>query len=175
MNEWLNRMSPRERIMVIGCAVFLLLAVIWSLGLQPLLKQSSGLEQRVSQKRGKQSSGLEQRVSQKRGQLASMQELSLRVVPASTGSGTVAGKRDSLVVIIDRTTRENQLAAYLKRNQPDGAGNLRLRLEGAPFDVLVNWLGELSDRYSMTIATANIDAAGTGRVNATLVIARTGG
>ncbi len=160
MNEWLNRMSPRERIMVIGCAVFLLLAVIWSLGLQPLLKQSSGLEQRVSQKRG---------------QLASMQELSLRVVPASTGSGTVAGKRDSLVVIIDRTTRENQLAAYLKRNQPDGAGNLRLRLEGAPFDVLVNWLGELSDRYSMTIATANIDAAGTGRVNATLVIARTGG
>jgi type II secretory pathway component PulM len=160
MIDWLNGMSPRERYMVIGCAGFLLLAMLWAFGLQPLLKLGSGLEERVIQKRG---------------QLASLQELASRVDPASPGSRAIVGGSDSLVVIIDRTTRQKQLAAYLKRNQPEGPGSVRLRLEGAPFDILVNWLGELSDRYGMTIANASIDATDTGRVNASLVIARTGG
>ena len=141
MNEWLNSLSARERYMVIGCAAFVLLAVLWTFALQPLVSAGSGVEQRVMQKRA---------------QLAGLQELASRVVTADGANRSVAGSSDSLVVIIDRTTREKQLAGYLKRNQPEGPGSVRLRLEGAPFDALVNWLGQLSDRYGLVTTNASI-------------------
>lgn len=161
MQDWLNTMSPRERIMVIGCAAFVALALIWIAGLQPLLKHADGLEERVTDKRA---------------QLASLQEQAALVDPNRQSNGPqpgVAGNQ-SLVVIIDRTTRERQLAGYLKRNQPEGATSVRLRLEGAPFDDLVHWLGDLDRQYGLKTANANFDRAGIGRVNATLTLTRSG-
>jgi len=159
MQDWLASMSSRERYMVLGCGAFVVLALVWALAVQPLIKQSSGLEERVAGKRG---------------QLALLHERASQVQISSGGSrGGVSS--DSIVVIIDRTTREKQLAGYLKRNQPEGAQSVRLRFEGAPFDALVSWLGELSDRYSMTTVNATVDMAGTGRVNASLVVRRAGG
>ncbi len=159
MQDWLASLSSRERYMVLACGAFVVLALVWALGVQPLIKQSSGLEERVDNKRA---------------QLALMHERAAQVQPGSAGaSGGNSG--DSLVVIIDRTTREKDLAGYLKRNQPEGAQSVRLRFEGAPFDDLVSWLGELSDRYRMTTVNATVDQAGIGRVNASLVIQRAGG
>ena len=159
MQDWLASMSSRERYMVLGCGAFIVLALVWALAVQPLIKQSSGLEERVAGKRG---------------QLALLHERASQVQVSSGGARGVTSS-DSIVVIIDRTTREKQLAGYLKRNQPEGAQSVRLRFEGAPFDALVSWLGELSDRYSMTTVNATVDMAGTGRVNASLVVRRAGG
>lgn len=160
MQDWLNSMSPRERIMVIGCVVFVSLALLWALGLRPLLNHADGLEERVIGKRA---------------QLAGLQEQAALIdsTRASNGQPATAGNQ-SLVVIIDRTTRERQLAGYLKRNQPEGATSVRLRLEGAPFDDLVNWLGDLERLYGLKIANANFDRADIGRVNATLTLSRSG-
>jgi len=159
MQDWLASMSSRERYMVLGCGAFIVLALVWALGVQPLIKQSSGLAERVANKRG---------------QLALLHERASQVQPGSSGARG-GSSSDSIVVIIDRTTREKQLAGYLKRNQPEGTQSVRLRFEGAPFDALVSWLGELSDRYSMTTVNATVDQAGTGRVNASLVVRRAGG
>lgn len=161
IRDWLEQMSPRERTMVIGCGVFVVLALLWALGLQPLLKHSAGLEQRVTDKRA---------------QLANLQELAGQVRAGSdAGVGTAAqGGNQSLVVIIDRTTREKQLAGYLKRNQPEGPGSVRIRIEGAPFDAVVSWLGDLNNGYAMKATSANFDRAGNGRVNASLVLSRAG-
>ncbi len=158
IQDWLDGMLARERMMVIGCAVFVALALVWVLAIQPLVRQSAGLEERVSNKRA---------------QLASMHELAAQVQPGNS-SAAAKGSNDSLVVIIDRTTRQKQLAGYLKRNQPEDPRSVRLRFEGAPFDALVNWLGELSDLYGMTVSNASIDRTGAGRVNASLVIRRSG-
>ena len=159
MQEWFTNLSERERWMVSGCAVVVGLALIWVLAVQPLIKTASGLDERVSNKRA---------------QLANLQELAASV---QTGGGARPARsrgNESVVVIIDRTTRERQLAGYLKRNQPEGAAGVRLRLEGAPFDAVVSWLGDLNDRYGMQTSSANFDLAGQGRVNASLVITSAG-
>ncbi|MBT8422745.1 MAG: type II secretion system protein M [Gammaproteobacteria bacterium] len=161
MQDWLNSLEPRERLMVIGCGIFVLVAAIWVFGLQPILQQADGLEARVVDKRA---------------QLANLQELAAQVDtsgPAPAGGAATATQ--SLVVIIDRTTREKQLAGYLKRNQPEGSTSVRLRFEGAPFDALVTWLGDLNSDYGLTASNANFDRAGPGRVNVSLVLTRSGG
>jgi general secretion pathway protein M len=89
-------------------------------------------------------------------------------------AGAVASA-DSLVVVVDRSTRERGLAPYLKRNQPEGPASIRLRLEAAPFDQLLEWLGELEAREGLRATAASFDPAGEpGRVNSNLVLARGG-
>lgn len=160
MRDWFMALSPRERLMVTACAAFVGFAMLWVLGVQPLLKNAAALDTRVSTKRA---------------ELANYHELAGQVQQPGSAPArpSVQGRNESIVVIIDRTTRQRQLASYLKRNQPDGEG-VRLRFEGAPFDALVNWLGELQDSYGMTTQNANFDEAGPGRVNVTLVLQRAG-
>jgi type II secretory pathway component PulM len=146
--------------MVTICGVVILLALIWIGLVQPLFVNSAALETRVLDKQA---------------QLANLQELAAQVRPADASSGATApASGESIVVIIDRTTRSRELAQYLKRNQPDGTNGVRLRFEGAPFDTLIAWLGELKNSYGMWITTANFDESDTGRVNCSLVIMRGG-
>ncbi len=156
MQDWFNSLSQRERWMVAGCAAVVVLALVWVLAVQPVLQHAAGLSERVSSKRA---------------QLASLHELAATIQPGGATGPARAATNESVVVIIDRTTRERQLAGYLKRNQPEGSG-VRLRLEGAPFDAVVTWLGDLQERYGMQTSSANFDIAGQGRVNASLVISR---
>lgn len=161
MREWYDALSQRERVMVLACGGFIIFALLWSAGVQPLLAGAAAMEERVVTKRA---------------QLANFQELASQAQAATTtrAGGATTVTSESIVLIIDRTTRERQLAGYLKRNQPEGTASVRLRLEGAPFDDLVSWLGELKQRYGMTAVNANFDAAGPGRVNCSLVLRRAG-
>ena len=46
-----------------------------------------------------------------------------------------------------------------------------MRLEKAPFDIMVGWLARLADQNGISVETANIDAAGApGVVTASLVL-----
>jgi general secretion pathway protein M len=159
LQAWFAQLASRERIMVTACAAVSILALIWTFILQPVYIGSADLESRVKEKQA---------------QLASLQELASQIQPGNAPqSGKNESRNDSIVVVIDRTTRSRQLAQYLKRNQPDG-NNVRLRFEGAPFDILVAWLGELKQNHGMTMVTANFDEAGVGRINCSLVITRAG-
>jgi general secretion pathway protein M len=161
MQDWWLQLAPRERILVAVCGVLVVLALIWSLGIQPLYQNTAKLEEQVAEKQG---------------QLANYQELAAQIIPGGNSqSSGQPNSNESIVVIIDRTTREWALASFLKRNQPEGNGNVRLRLEGAPFDKVVEWLGQLNSKYGMLTISANIDEAGEGRVNCSLVLGRAGG
>jgi len=158
MQDWFFSLSMRERVMVAACAIFVVGAVVWSFGLQPLLKESVGLDDRVASKRN---------------QLASMQEQAAMVDSAGgVSSARPSGANQSLVVIIDRTTRERQLAGYLKRNQPEGPASVRLRFEAAPFDDLIAWLGDLDKRFGLQATNASLDRAGSVRVKASVTVTR---
>ena len=160
ITDWWQQLAPRERLMVSVCGVFIVFALFWSMIVQPLYAGSAKLEQQVSSKQS---------------QLANLQELASQVTPASASRGAPAvASGESIVVIIDQTTRNNSLAPYLKRNQPEGDAAVRLRFEGAPFDSLVTWLGNLNSKYGMVTVSANFDEAGQGRVNCSLVLSRAG-
>jgi general secretion pathway protein M len=158
MREWWEQLAPRERLMVAVCTAFIVCALIWSLAIQPVYTGAAALEEKVASKQAR---------------LANLQELASKLTP-QTGNqpAQMQGTNESIVVVIDRTTRSRTIANYLKRNQPEGDASVRLRFEDAPFDELIAWLAELKQVYGMVTVTANFDEAGPGRVNCSLVLSR---
>ena len=161
LQKWLRGITPRERLMLGVAAVFVIIALLWLLLLNPLYTSKTKLEIRVTEKS------------------ALLSELQLRALQHSSSSddaSPVQGLNQSIVVVIDRTTRLRGLSNYLKRNQPDGNNTVRLRFENAPFDDLVTWLSEVKIGYGLTTTSASIDLAGPpGRINCSLVLVRNGG
>jgi general secretion pathway protein M len=161
LQRWYE-LAPRERILVAVCGAFIVFALAWWLLIQPLYKGSARLAEEVAVKQA---------------QLPNFQELAARAGVENGGrtqSASQTSSSDSIVVVIDKTTRQSGLAAYLKRNQPEGDAEVRLRFEDAPFDLLITWLGELNQQNGMVTLSANFDAAGPGRVNCSLVLRRAG-
>jgi general secretion pathway protein M len=151
--QYLQRLQPRERRMLLFGAVAALLLLIVAT-LLPLQRSVAAIQQRVERKRD------------------DLQWLR-SMAPQLTGLQVSAPPplRESLVVLVDRTARESGLAKSLVGSQPSGDGGLNVRLDQTPFDTLVAWLSQLRERYGVQVQTATIDAAkGSGNVTATLVL-----
>ena len=160
LQRWYE-LAPRERLLVAVCGAFIVFALAWWLLIQPLYKGSARLAEEVAIKQA---------------QLPNFQNMAARAGSdgGRTQSALQTSSGDSIVVVIDKTTRQSGLATYLKRNQPEGDAEVRLRFEDAPFDLLITWLGELNQQHGMITLSANFDAAGPGRVNCSLVLRRAG-
>lgn len=147
--------------MVIAAAATLLLAVVYLAGFRPLL--NSAERNRAI-------------VSDQQALLEELSQVAARRGPQRGTAGSSAGRDQSLVLVVDRTTRNKGLATYLKRNQPDGTDAIRLRFEDAPFDNLLGWLVEMQSTYGVGAISANIDSSRSpGRVNCNLVLSRAAG
>ncbi len=109
-NTWVRSMTPRERLMVAAASVLIVIALIWLLLLNPLYSSQEQLAQRVN---GKSTLLVELQ-----------QRAASRVSQPATSN--IQGLDQSIVVVIDRTTRLRGLSPYLKRNQPDGNNTVRL-------------------------------------------------
>ncbi len=159
MNRWLQQLAPRERLLVLTAGVLVVIALIIVIGIRPVVNGKVLAERRIDQK-------LEM--------LQDLERVGGRFGPVSGTAATLAtGATQSLVVLVDRTTRSHGLGAYLKRNQPDGASKIRLRFENVPFDGMVAWLAQLQSEFALITVSASIDTAQeTGRVNCNLVLAR---
>jgi type II secretory pathway component PulM len=148
---WYTALSERERLMVLigGIAVALIVLIG---GVLPLQHAASAAAQRVERKRG--------------------DVAFLRAVgPQLAGLRSVPTLRGSLVVAVDRSAREVGLGRALTGSQPSGDGGLRVTLEQTSFDTLVNWLGQLSERYGVRVDSAVIERGNSsGIVNANLVL-----
>jgi len=162
MKEWFQKLAPRERLLVSIAAILVGITLIITLGVRPIISNAAKGHERVSDKREL---------------LFEIERVAKRIGPQNgSGKGAPGVSNQSLVVIVDRTTRSHGLAPYLKRNQPDGASSIRLRFEGAPFDVVIDWLGIIKNQHGLITTAANIDKSGvTGRVNCNLTLSRGGG
>jgi general secretion pathway protein M len=112
----------------------------------------------------------QERVGKKQADLVWMQAVGPEL--ASAGP-TVArpSTNESLLVVVDRAARESGLGGSLTSSEPQGAGQLRVRLEKAPFDIMIGWLGRLADQNGISVETANVDSAGApGIVTASIVL-----
>jgi type II secretory pathway component PulM len=79
--------------------------------------------------------------------------------------------QESMLVIVDRAARESGLGSSLVNSEPSGAGGLRVRLEKAPFGLIVGWLARLADQHGIRVESATMDNTGEpGVVNAGLVL-----
>ncbi len=157
MREWLESLQPRERWMVFGCAAFVALVVLYLAVLRPLYGGVSHAETRIQEKR----------------QLLADIKSAAAQVRSGGRAVRVIDTSQSLVVVVDQTTRKSGLAGVLKRNQPNGENGIRVRFDDAPFDQVLSWLGNVQGDYGLSIVSASFDGgAQIGQVTANLVLER---
>jgi general secretion pathway protein M len=159
LSEWFQGLAPRERVLVAAAAVLAAVAVLYAGVVEPVY----GARTRAAES-----------VARHRALLADIEGVARRFGP-QTARPLASGSADSLVVVVDRSTRESGLAAFLKRNQPEGAASTRLRFENAPFDQLLEWLAVAQSKDGLRATAATFDPSGEpGRVNSNIVLSRAG-
>ena len=153
LRDWLAGLAPRERNLVYAAGGLVIVALLYFVLVLPVTTMAAKRAARVEQKTA---------------DLAWMRQVAPQVTAAASGA---AGSGESLVVLVDRTGREAGLGSALRDQSPSGDQGLRLRLEAAPFDVLVVWLASLQQQYGVKVEAATIDAtAAPGLVNASLTL-----
>jgi general secretion pathway protein M len=155
LRDWLAGLAPRERNLVYAAGGLVIVALLYFVLVLPVTTMAAKRAARVEQKTA---------------DLAWMRQVAPQVTAAAAAGGA-AGSGESLVVLVDRTGREAGLGSALRDQSPSGDQGLRLRLEAAPFDVLVVWLASLQQQYGVKVEAATIDAtAAPGLVNASLTL-----
>lgn len=162
IKAWFGGLEQRERVMVIIGAVAIVLAVFYYGVWQPL---NTGL-------------------ARARSQVAAEAELArwmiglrgeAEILRANSGDRPVKGKNESILAIIDATSRARGLADAVRRIQPDNNDEAVVTLDDAAFDRMLKWLHLLRRDYNIHIAAMTVTRDTTqGRVQARLKLERGG-
>lgn len=152
ISTWLATLSERERRLVTWGGSAAVVVLVLALLVLPLYSAANGAEGRVERKRN---------------DLAWMQS----VAGELRAAGPADASAQSLVLIVDQTARSAGLAGALRDTQPSGTGGIRIRLESAPFDVIVGWVADLAQRHGLIVESATVDRTSrVGVVNASLIM-----
>lgn len=157
LREWLANLSPRERVLVYAAGGLLGVALVFGVLVLPV--------QHLHDK-------MAARVAQKQADLAWMQQRAPQAVAAAGMAQAASG--ESLVALVDRTSREAGLASSLRDQSPAGNSGVHLRFESASFDALVAWLATLQQQNGVAVESATIGAAAPGLVNASISLSQGG-
>ena len=157
MTGWFAGRTPRERWTLSLAGIALALALGNWLVMEPLAGHADRLRNRLDTQHALLS-WLEQ--------IAPEVTRLRRLQPAPAQAGT-----QSLLSVIDQSTRRAGLKKTVKRLAPESRNKVRLWLEGAPFDTLMLWLAGVNREYgieSESISVEREDKPGLVRVNLTL-------
>ena len=89
----------------------------------------------------------------------------------SAGASGRSTRRGSLLALVDQTARRGKLGPSLKRVEPKGTEEVRVRLEQAVFDDMIRWLTDLERSHSVSVDSISVDRESSpGRVNVTLTL-----
>lgn len=87
-----------------------------------------------------------------------------------------AGSNEALLTLVDRTAKKSEIRQQIQRIKPQGDNAVQLWIEQAPFDTVIEWLGQLTQTYAIEIDSLSVDRQDKpGLVNARLVLQRGGG
>ncbi len=158
MKAWLQNLNTRDRRALGIGSVVVLVAAIYALLWQPLHVRHQRAQEVVE----------EQRILWRWMQSAAGEARAL-------GAGdqpqtqTLAGQ--SLLATIDRTVGVAHLKDSVKRIEPDGADRVRVWVEQAAFDSLIEWLGGLEQTHGIRVADIRVEPKGRpGQVGARLTL-----
>lgn len=153
VTRWYEGLAPREQKLVGGGAIAATVLVVLSvvMNLHALVRNA------------------EKRLASKQADVAYIQSVlpELRAAPQPAGDG------QSLVAIIDHTTRDAGLNPNLRGTEPNGDAGVRVRLEGAAFEAVVTWLLRVQREQGLTVQAATLEKTDVpGHVNASLTFVR---
>ncbi len=151
--SWYAALAPREQLAVRygGIAAVLLLVAGIVLRLHAVVHAS------------------EARIAGKQADLAYVAS----VLPELRAAPLPADEGQSLVTVIDRTTKDGGLAMYLRGAEPAGTTGVQVRFEGASFEALAVWLLRVEREYGLAVQAATLERTDApGRINASLTLVR---
>jgi general secretion pathway protein M len=161
MNDWLQTLDQRERILVMTAVVFVIFAIAWFAVWKPLDSNQKSAALRVEDWKTS---------------IAALRPMKSQLQAQGGNQAAATGQNLSMVVIIDNTLRQRGLYNSLQRSQPTPGGDgIRVEFENAAFDDLMLWLGDLNRQYSLQVQSSSFSAVsgdGQGRVNSTLTLER---
>lgn len=161
LKERFLALQPRERWLVAGGALLVLLVALYLLVLAPM----SGAVKARSE-----------RVAQKQSDLAWMRSVAAQVSQLGPVAASNGGGNESMIVLIANSANQNGIGNALTGQTPVGADGVQVRLENVNFDSMVLWIGRVQQQYGIRVDSANIDrAAKAGEVNANLSFVRGAG
>ncbi|MET0026579.1 MAG: type II secretion system protein M [Candidatus Thiodiazotropha sp.] len=161
MKQWWQSKTQQEHLaLILGAAAILILLVylvIWLPFTRDLDKKAQRLESQTATLHWMQENiGLVQRMRAAQG-------------------GSAKATNEALLTLVDRTAKTIRLRDQIERIKPQGDRAVQLWIEQAPFDILIRWLGQLTEQHGLEIESMNIDRQdGPGLVNARVVIQRGG-
>lgn len=91
----------------------------------------------------------------------------------SSGTGKPGNIRDSssLLGLIERTAKQNQLNTALQKVQPDGKDGVRIWMDNAAFDQLIQWLSTLITQHGIFVSEITFERQDApGRVNSRILL-----
>ncbi len=138
IKEWWNQASTRDQIAVAACGLLIALYLLYVVLLKPVTEMRDvQLQKNIAQQQA----------------LERVRTLAATYTAQQSSSSDNSNK-GSLVEMVDRSLRENQLK--LSGMQPSGANDVRLRLEQVPFDNLLAWLHEMEVKQRMQVRDISV-------------------
>lgn len=155
-------LSPRERLLSMGCAMALLLSGAYWLFYQPITEQSQLLRQKIQS----------QRQAYQYLQDVSNEVLVLRQQGAAESPAPDAVIRSPMAVI-DASSQQMDIKPFIKRLSPESEDRVMLWLENLAFDKLIDWLVLLETQHRLLVLQLDVDkqAGAEGLINAKLLLA----
>lgn len=144
MKQWLDKLNPRERLIVLGGGALLLLGLIVG-GWVSFVNDVERLREVV----------VEQRSVGQWMESAAVEAAKLRKGGGAQQSVTRGG--GSLLALADQTAKRNGLGSAMTRVEPDGSDKVRIRLERVNFNKMMVWLEELHSRHAVSIDSITVD------------------
>ena len=158
MKDWFMGLELRERKLVAGGAVVLVLLMFYLLVWEPAAVAYHDLKETVADQQ--ETLDWMKRASRK-----------VKALQGSAQGGVQSLGGRSLLAVVDKSARSAGLGPAIKRVEPDGSKGVKIWLEGAAFDPMVLWLGKLSRSYGIDASVVTIEPQGAGRVNVRLTLA----
>ena len=152
-----KQLQKREKILILILCAFLITVVTPIYVINPFVEKQQNLKKRIAE--------LEWSI---------VEIKHLKKIRSNSSNNLVIKQNsESMVVIVDRVLRENNMLSTLQRSQPTGKNQIRLDLENVLFNALIQSLVQFSNQYNIDIADANISesqANSPGFVNATITL-----
>jgi general secretion pathway protein M len=144
VREWFLSREPRERALLAVGMVAAAIIVFWSLVWEPLDRGATELRASVDQK----------------SRLLVDLERAAALAPAD-GAAPAQAAAQSMVVLVDSTSRQHGLAGAFTRTRPDGADGINVTFQDAPFDALLGWIVALRSGYGIDVESASFNGSRT--------------
>ena len=157
IRDWYSKLQPREQRMVLAGGIVVVLLILVGGVILPLQAAAARAERRADSRRQ---------------DLQWMHQYAPEVREGAAQLHPDTG--EAPVVLVDRIGRESGLGTAFRGTQPSGVTGVRVQLEAAPFDPMIQWLDTLEQRYGLSIETITVDRTGkTGIVNASVTLNQT--